>query len=193
MRDIFGSPAKASHEPLADKDPLFAVSAKAPFLHPHVTPTVHDINSDAGEERIWHDMPADQWMFAMVRSGNGDGWSYKGLSMGEIGAAVYKSNPQKYGQVKKVCADGLCFDYIGNPLDDAGPAKMDILAPHLNIYMENIAFEVISDVEIQNPLSFDLFPFRQMMVRFAELSACRKRLWDRFVRNVAIYNLSLEV
>lgn len=145
----------------------------------------------ANDSNTWRQLSAGDKVFALVRSGKNAITRYKEMSMGQIGAAVYKSHPFKFGQVKRICRDGLSLDYIETQTKDSGTFKMDILAPNHDLYLENLNFRVVSDLMVSGQLSFDLFKLKRLTVRFFDLTSYQKNYLDRLVKDTTGSDSSL--
>lgn len=135
------------------------------------------------ERRIYKRMKVKEFAFALLRTEETDPIRIKNMSMGEIGLAVYRSNPSKLGQIRDISMDGLAFRYISQDQHMGESSSLDILLADRGFYLENVSFNTISDFELEDETPWNTIRMRQRGVQFQNLSDSQKYQLEGFIRN----------
>ncbi len=133
------------------------------------------------DRRIYKRLKVKKFAFALLRTKPANPIVIKNKSMGEIGFAVYRSNPSQLGQIRDISMDGLSFRYIDNREDTDDSSTLDILLADSGFHMENILFNTISDLKIAGEVPFNTIQMRQKGIQFKNLSSRQRNQLEEFI------------
>ncbi len=108
--------------------------------------------------------------FAILRSKSDKLSNFEKMSMGEIAVAVYKTGPEKLGQIKNISLGGLAFDYVYGKKINRRKYELDVLMAEQGIYLHNIPYRTVSDDEIPDDINLDAVTMRRHAIHFGKLS-----------------------
>lgn len=112
--------------------------------------------------------------FAILRSKSAKLENFDKMSMGEIAVTVYKTGPEKLGQIKNISLGGLAFDYVYGKNKNPKKYELDVLMTEHGIYLHNIPYRTISDNVIPDDVNLDDVIVRRHAIRFGRLSTSQK-------------------
>lgn len=97
--------------------------------------------------------------------------------------AALVNGTQRLGQIKDISLVGLSFRYIDHREKINSKGVLKILLAGSGLYMDNLPFQPVSDVEIDSELSFSSVRMRQMHIAFGDLSPRQLSQLDEFILN----------
>ncbi len=121
--------------------------------------------------------------FALIRSGPSELGQIETMSRGEITIAIYKSKPFLRGQIINISQSGLSFRYFPNEEQPNQSGELDILFADMSLYLENLPFKTISDLDVDNEFTYSSLKRKLLRVRFGELDTHQMTQLDYFIQN----------
>ncbi len=121
--------------------------------------------------------------FAILRSETDYLDNIDKMSMGEIAIAVYKTEPQKLGQIKNISMGGLSFEYIEGCRNHMDPLELDVLMTEKGIYLHNIPYKTITDEVITDELTLNAVNMKRLTIMFTDLSKHQKTKLRSLITN----------
>ena len=97
--------------------------------------------------------------------------------------AALDNGTWRLGQIKDISLVGLSFRYIDRREKHAPKGVLKILLAGAGLFMDNLPFRPVSDMEIENESSFSSVRMRQMHIAFGELSPRQLSMLDEFILN----------
>jgi hypothetical protein len=138
-------------------------------------------NRNRVERRSNQRIIVEKVAFALVRFAGCKPTPIKNMSMGQIGCAMFRSNPIMMGPIKDIGMGGLSFRYIEPPEPVGGDVVLDILLADSGFYLDNIPFRFISTIFAKDGFSFDTVRVKQQGVQFMNLSGNQKHRIESFM------------
>ncbi len=92
------------------------------------------------------------------------------LSMADIALAVFRSNPAKYGQIADISTNGLAFTYVADDRCCSDKCVLDILIAESGFYLQNLRFDIVSDLAFIEDIAFDCFKTGRLSLQFTNLT-----------------------
>lgn len=100
-------------------------------------------------------------------------------TLGDIAMAVFRVRPAKLGPIENIGEGGLSFRYTRTEHDEIGCCALDILVAERGFHLENLAFDVVSDICVTE--DFDPTPKGVLTVRFRALTGMQRRRLRHFL------------
>lgn len=97
--------------------------------------------------------------------------------------ALLKNGSSKLGQIKNISKGGLAFMYINSGEEITGPQGLDIFLSGHGYYLKDMPCKKISDIHLDNKVSFSTFSVRQIGIQFGELNQTQSTQLDYFIQN----------
>lgn len=135
------------------------------------------------ERRIHRRFSVKKGAFVVVRTGRDKIEGIQNMSMGEIALAVFKSKPNKIGQIKDMSKSGLCFEYVKSGKECGKPRKLDILRAEGDFCLNDLDFKTISDNETAETLPYEPVRTKLSSVQFVNLTQMQKKMLEAFLNN----------
>lgn len=123
-----------------------------------------------------------QCTFVLLRSYRNTLTKVEGMSLGELGFAVMRSNPCLIGEIRNMSPDGLGFTYIGEKAQLDGIFTLDTLAAECRFYLSNLFFKTITDAEMSDDWSYGSFKVRRAGVQLLGMSPPQKFQLEEFIQ-----------
>jgi hypothetical protein len=123
-----------------------------------------------GERRYHQRFQLDENAYALIRSPSTLPLKIDGKSMGCIACAVFNAKPAKLGVVGNISMGGLTFQHIESKIQLNNAFVLDILLAECGLYLADLPFKIISDLEIPEDIAGDPFSMRQIRLQFLKLS-----------------------
>ena len=124
--------------------------------------------------------------FAIIRSAPSKLYQIKDMSRGEIAIAIFKSKPILQGQIINISKSGLSFRYFTSEEQANQSVELDILFADIRFYLENLPFEIISDLDVDNEFPYSSLKRKLLRVQFGELDSHQTSQLDYFIQNSAM-------
>ena len=121
--------------------------------------------------------------FAVIRSAPSQLGQIKDMSRGEIAIAIFKSKPIRKGQIINISKSGLTFRYFPGEEQANKSVELDILFADIRFYLENLPFNIIADLDINNEFPYSSLKRKQLRVQFGELDFLQTSQLDYFIQN----------
>jgi len=102
------------------------------------------------------------------------------MSMGEIGCAVFKSNPLAIGEITDISRGGIGFQYLQKKKPLHNVTNLDILLAEDDFHLQDLRIRVVSDVAIADNLGGP-FKKRRMGAQFRPLTPVQKAALRHFI------------
>jgi hypothetical protein len=110
--------------------------------------------------------------FAFIRDRRFQPIRIKGAGMGEIAAAVFRCRPVCMGPVTDLSLGGLAFRHVDElELNPVHAYVLDILIADRGLYLADLSFRVVSDVEADDDFLLDPLATRRLGVQFENFSS----------------------
>ncbi len=97
--------------------------------------------------------------------------------------AALVNGTHRLGQIKDISLLGLSFRYIDTREKTNAKGQLKILLAGGGLFMDNLPFKPVLDVEIENDSPFSTVRMRQMHIAFGDLSPRQLSLLDEFILN----------
>jgi hypothetical protein len=97
--------------------------------------------------------------------------------------ALLKNGSSKLGQIKNISKGGLAFMYINSGEEIIGSKGVDIFLSGHGYYLKDMPCKKISDIHLDNKVSFSTFNVRQIGIQFGELNQTQSTQLDYFIQN----------
>jgi len=152
------------------------------------SPAVLHISKKRTDRRLYRRYPAAQGAFALLRSESAIITDIHKMTMGDIAFAVMRSNPAKIGQIVNISRGGLVFQYAQEAQGSAKPSCLDILLADCRYYLDNLYFEMVTDVPSPDEFEFDSVKTGLISVKFKTLTAVQKKQLTHFLKNHTLPN-----
>ena len=78
---------------------------------------------------------------------------------------------------------GLVFHYIENQVQSNESSVLDILFADYGLYLGNVSFKTISDIELSEDVPIGSVKMKQLRVQFKKITPKQKIQLDYFIRN----------
>ena len=78
---------------------------------------------------------------------------------------------------------GLVFHYIENQVQSNESSVLDILFADYGLYLGNVSFKTISDIELSEDVPIGSVKMKQLRVQFKKITPNQKIQLDYFIRN----------
>ncbi|MBW2409181.1 MAG: PilZ domain-containing protein [Deltaproteobacteria bacterium] len=97
--------------------------------------------------------------------------------------AIVALRPQSYivGQMIDIGMGGLSFGYIEVAKSPECPSELIILVTNLSFCLDRISFKTVSDIKLENDISFSSIQMRRRSVEFVNLSYRQAALIQEFI------------
>ena len=130
-----------------------------------------DQNHKRVERRVYKRFQVNKNAFAIVRSNRTHSIRIQGMSMGEIGLAVIKSDHYKLGRIKDLSMNGLAFCYLDNGKRATDESfRLDLLLAGCGFYLEDLPFKNVSDLKLNDDFQLGAIKTKQLGVRFKDMT-----------------------
>jgi hypothetical protein len=100
--------------------------------------------------------------------------------------AALVAQESRLGQIKDISIRGLSFRYIDSNEKLENADELKIILGNEGLYLDNVPFKKISDIEIQSEYSFSTVKMRQIGLEFGELTAAQQNRLNQFIENHTI-------
>ncbi|MBU0996296.1 MAG: PilZ domain-containing protein [Proteobacteria bacterium] len=100
--------------------------------------------------------------------------------------AVLSPNLIKLGQIMDISVSGLAFRYIRYGNKEIDNFDNDVLLYGKNMYVDRIPFQVVSDVELDNPGVFSSVLMNKFSIEFKNLTSKQLEQLEMFIKSHAI-------
>ncbi len=97
--------------------------------------------------------------------------------------AALVNGTQRLGQIKDISLVGLSFRYIDSRDKASSKGVLKILLAGGGLFMDNLPFKPVLDVELENSSPFSSVKMRQMHIAFGDLSPQQLTQLDEFILN----------
>ena len=106
--------------------------------------------------------------------------------------AVLKNHTESHtlGQIIDISKGGLAFKYIINGKSIEGKDRLDIFFTGHGIKLKNIRFKTISDLAIENQISFSSVFMRRCGIQFKNLKIEDRNQLDEFIQLYTSYSIN---
>ena len=100
--------------------------------------------------------------------------------------AALVAQESRLGQIKDISIRGLSFRYIDSNEKLENADELKIILGNEGLYLDNVPFKKISDVEIESDYSFSTVKMRQIGLEFGELTTAQQNRLNQFIENHTI-------
>ncbi|MGD9042277.1 MAG: PilZ domain-containing protein [Desulfobacterales bacterium] len=100
--------------------------------------------------------------------------------------AALVAQESRLGQIKDISIRGLSFRYIDSNEKLENADELKIILGNEGLYLDNVPFKKISDIEIESEYSFSTVKMRQIGLEFGELTAAQQNRLNQFIENHTI-------
>ncbi|KPJ77016.1 MAG: hypothetical protein AMJ54_09630 [Deltaproteobacteria bacterium SG8_13] len=97
--------------------------------------------------------------------------------------AALVNGTQRLGQIKDISLVGLSFRYIDSREKTTSQGVLKILLAGGGLFMDNLPFKPVLDVEVESESPFSTVRMRQMHIAFGDLSPRQLSRLDEFILN----------
>ncbi len=141
------------------------------------------LRKKAGERRKFERYAIGRVAVALIGPASAKLGDVSGMSMGQIGCAVFKCNPLEIGEITDISMGGIAFQYIQKEKRLENFDTLDILVAEDDFYLQDLQIEVVSDVPVAGDLGLGPFTTRRMGVQFHGLTPEQETALSHFIRN----------
>ena len=100
--------------------------------------------------------------------------------------AALVAQESRLGQIKDISIRGLSFRYIDSNEKLENADELKIILGNEGLYLDNVPFKKISDIEIESEYSFSTVKMRQIGLEFGELTTAQQNRLTQFIENHTI-------
>ncbi len=136
-----------------------------------------------GERRKFERYAIGRVAVALIGPASAKLGDVSGMSMGQIGCAVFKCNPLEIGEITDISMGGIAFQYIQKEKRLEDFDTLDILVAENDFYLQDLQIKVVSDVPVAGDLGLGPFTTRRMGVQFHGLTPEQETALSHFMRN----------
>ncbi len=97
--------------------------------------------------------------------------------------AAILNGSHRLGQIKDISLVGLSFRYIDSNRKRGAEGVLKILLAGGGLFMDDVPYKPVSDVEIESEVPLSSVRMRQMHIAFGDLSPQQLSLLDEFILN----------
>lgn len=141
------------------------------------------VRKQTGERRIFPRYAVGRVAVALIGPTSAKLGEISSMSMGQIGCAVFKSNPLEIGEITDISRGGMAFQYIEKEKCLDNVTTLDILLAEDDFYLQDLRIEVVSDVSVADDLDLGPFKTRRMGVQFCDLKPGQEAALRHFIGN----------
>ena len=141
------------------------------------------LRKKAGERRQHERYAIGRVAVALIGPASAKLGDVSGMSMGEIGCAVFKCNPLEIGEITDISKGGIAFQYIQKEKQLGDFKTLDILVAEDDFYLQDLRIKVVSDVPVAGDLGLGPFTTRRMGVQFRDLTPEQEAALNHFISN----------
>ena len=135
----------------------------------------------AGERRKFERYAIGRVAVALIGPTSAKLGDVSGMSMGQIGLAVFKCNPLEIGEITDISRGGIAFQYIQKERELEDVETLDILVAEDDFYLQDLRIKVVSDVPVAGDLGLGPFTTRRMGAQFQDLTPEQETALARFI------------
>ncbi len=139
------------------------------------------VREKAGERRKFERYAIGRVAVALIGPTSAKLGDVSGMSMGEIGCAVFKCNPLEIGEITDISMGGVAFQYIQKEKRLEDFETLDILLAEDDFYLQDLRIRVVSDVPVAGDLGLGPFTTRRMGVQFRDLTPEQETALSHFI------------
>ena len=100
--------------------------------------------------------------------------------------AALVAQESRLGQIKDISIRGLSFRYIDSNEKLENADELKIILGNEGLYLDNVPFKKISDIEIESEYSFSTVKMRQIGLEFGELTTAQQNRLNQFIEHHTI-------
>jgi hypothetical protein len=107
---------------------------------------------------------------------------HKRFKVKEGAFAVACPDYNKLGQIKDISEGGLAFQFIKDGEQTKGSLEVEIFSTVDDFYMKKLPVRTVLDFELENTVSSDSTPMRQLCMKFGKLNYPQRLLLGFFIQ-----------
>ncbi len=97
-----------------------------------------------------------------------------------------QADTQTLGQIIDISGGGLAFKYFANGKPSNGRHKLDIFFAGFGIQLKNLSFQTVSDLPIDNQISFSSIKMRRCGLQFKDLKSKHRLQIEDFIQSYTL-------
>ena len=107
---------------------------------------------------------------------------HKRFKVKEGAFAVASTDYNKLGQIKDISEGGFAFQFIEDGKQTTGSLEVEIFSTVDDFYIKKIPVRTVLDFELDNTISSNSTPMRQLSMKFGKLKHPQKLLLSFFIQ-----------
>ena len=107
---------------------------------------------------------------------------HKRFKVKEGAFAVAWPDNNKLGPIKDISEGGIAFQFIEDGEQTKGSSEVEIFSTVDDFYMKKLPVRTVLDFELENTVSFNPTPMRQLSMKFGKLNHPQKLLLSFFIQ-----------